>query len=232
MHMNQVHKESLSSVENALPDRQGLDVEIFGMEGIPEEVIQRHNQRIVQNFYQAQADRQTATGNPPSGAGSEHARKKIKHETSEELKARLHEYVTRRRTEKAGPAQVNPPFSATGQYPPPTSSNYSGFPPSNLPARPGSGASSSLPQRPQQYGSNWPPPSNTPGSSTLDELVGGAHKQNDHIDSMIRMAEAGIKPAKDDAPPEKKKKDKSRMVFADTEHSPEEILCFRYSTSD
>lgn len=106
VHMNQVHKESLSSVENALPDRQGLDVEIFGMEGIPEEVIQRHNQRIVQNFYQAQADRQTATGNPPSGAGSEHARKKIKHETSEELKARLHEYVTRRRTEKAGPAQV------------------------------------------------------------------------------------------------------------------------------
>ena len=33
--MNQVHKESLSQVENALPNRQGLDVEIFGMEGIP-----------------------------------------------------------------------------------------------------------------------------------------------------------------------------------------------------
>jgi len=43
--MNQVHKETLTSVDNSLPNRQGLEVEIFGMEGIPEEVAQAHNQR-------------------------------------------------------------------------------------------------------------------------------------------------------------------------------------------
>jgi hypothetical protein len=47
VHMNQVHKETLSSVENSLPNRQGLEVEIFGMEGIPEEVTRAHNQRII-----------------------------------------------------------------------------------------------------------------------------------------------------------------------------------------
>merc|ERR1712230_233615 len=38
VHMNQVHKETLTSVDNSLPNRQGLEVEIFGMEGIPDDV--------------------------------------------------------------------------------------------------------------------------------------------------------------------------------------------------
>jgi hypothetical protein len=45
--MNQVHKETLTSVDNSLPNRQGLEVEIFGMEGIPEDVVQAHNQRML-----------------------------------------------------------------------------------------------------------------------------------------------------------------------------------------
>ena len=39
--MNQMHKESLPYVENALPNRSGLEVEIFGMEGIPEDLVQQ-----------------------------------------------------------------------------------------------------------------------------------------------------------------------------------------------
>ena len=46
VHMNQVHKEQLLLVENSLPNRAGLDVEIFGMEGIPEDVVQAHNQSL------------------------------------------------------------------------------------------------------------------------------------------------------------------------------------------
>ena len=46
VHMNQVHKETLTIVDNSLPNRQGLEVEIFGMEGIPEDVVQAHNQRM------------------------------------------------------------------------------------------------------------------------------------------------------------------------------------------
>jgi hypothetical protein len=90
VHMNQVHKESLSTVENALPNRSGLEVEIFGMEGVPEDIVQQHNQRIIQNYYQAQADRRAATGNPaPGQSGGQGPAKKLKVESAEELKKRL-----------------------------------------------------------------------------------------------------------------------------------------------
>lgn len=103
--MNQVHKENLSSVENALANRQGLDIEIFGMEGIPEDVVQQHNQRIIQNFYTAQAERHAATGNPPPGQNMGQApAKKLKTETPEELKKRLAEHRARRAAQKAAPA--------------------------------------------------------------------------------------------------------------------------------
>jgi hypothetical protein len=100
VHMNQVHKENLEQVENALANRQGLDIEIFGMEGIPEDILQQHNQRIIQNFYTAQAERHAATGNPPSGAQG--PAKKIKVETPEEIKKRLAEHKARVAAQKAG----------------------------------------------------------------------------------------------------------------------------------
>lgn len=66
----------------------------------------------------------------------------------------------------------------------------------------------------------------------MDELVASASRQGDDIDQLIRMAEAGIKPAKPGAEEEaggekKSKKDKeknTRMVYADTEISPEEKM--------
>ncbi|KAJ9132089.1 C2h2 finger domain-containing protein [Pleurostoma richardsiae] len=100
VHMNQVHKESLSSVENALPNRQGLDVEIFGMEGVPEDIVAQHNQRIIQNFYQAQAERHAATGNPPPG--QQGPTKKIKMESTDEIKKRLAEHRAKIAAQKAG----------------------------------------------------------------------------------------------------------------------------------
>ena len=119
VHMNQVHKENLTSVENALPNRQGLDVEIFGMEGVPEDIAQQHNQRIIQNFYTAQAERFAATGNPPPGqSGVQGPQKKIKKETPEELKARLAEHRTKTAAQKAAGINgtvVNP--AVDGQSP-------------------------------------------------------------------------------------------------------------------
>lgn len=61
-------------------------------------------------------------------------------------------------------------------------------------------------------------------------------RQGDDIDQLIRMAEAGIKPAKTPtdgaptAPPpseggeKKSKKEKGRMVYSDTDFSPEERM--------
>lgn len=74
----------------------------------------------------------------------------------------------------------------------------------------------------------------------MDELVAGAARSGDDIDQLIRMAEAGIKPANTPtsaAPQEggekKSKKEKGRMVYADTEFSPEEKMAMlsRYQWS-
>ncbi|RFU33757.1 hypothetical protein B7463_g2549, partial [Scytalidium lignicola] len=99
VHMNQVHKETLQSVDNSLPNRQGLEVEIFGMEGIPEDVVKAHNQRIITGFYQAEAERRAATGNPGPGANQGGAAKKPKFESPAELKKRLAEHKARKAQE-------------------------------------------------------------------------------------------------------------------------------------
>ncbi|KAI9861457.1 MAG: hypothetical protein M1813_005354 [Trichoglossum hirsutum] len=94
VHMNQVHKETLTTVENALPNRANLDVEIFGMEGIPEDILAAHNQRVLSQLQLAEAQRRAATGNPAPGSGGS-APKKPKFESPEELKKRLAEHKAR-----------------------------------------------------------------------------------------------------------------------------------------
>lgn len=126
-----------------------------------------------------------------------------------------------------------PPQPVTGYSPPPQQYPV-GYPPSNLPSRPGNNlpAPPGLPPRPGQQG--WQPGS----ASTIDELVSGAARHGDDIDQIIRMAEAGIKPPgrkpeeaaaqEESAVPEKKatKKDKDKnvkMIYED-ELSPEERM--------
>jgi hypothetical protein len=216
VHMNQVHKENLEHVENALPNRQGLEVEIFGMEGIPTEVLESHRNRLIQNFYQAQEDRRIATGNPLPGQAKE-PRKKVKIETAEELKTRLREWRAKRKEILANGGslesmmkdaqqrqqQQSAAAPAQQQYPvqpqmPPQGQFY-GHAPEGIPARPPSGqpALTSLPQRP-----------------------------GDDIDQLIRMAEAGVKQSAPAAEPEKagKKDKKGRMFYDDAEVSPEERM--------
>ncbi|KAH6609993.1 kinesin family member 18/19 [Trichoderma cornu-damae] len=231
VHLNQVHKETLSQVENALPNRQGLEVEIFGMEGIPQEVLEQHRNRIIQNFYQAQEDRRIATGNPPPGQ-SKNPRKKIKMETAEELLKRFAEYRTQRKVAAAsggameGVVQSNTSFPQQAFNQPgfpgqqPHGQTAYGFSTESLPARPSSnlGGAPGLPQRPTQPG-----------------FWGGAAQASasgDEIDQLIRMAEAGVKPQKKAEDGEetgevkvKKDKDKKgRMVYDDAEFSPEEKM--------
>jgi hypothetical protein len=68
VHMNQVHKETLTHVENANPGRQGLELEIFGMEGVPAEIIDQHNQQVTQAHFAEEQERARITGNPMRGA--------------------------------------------------------------------------------------------------------------------------------------------------------------------
>jgi hypothetical protein len=90
--MSQVHKENLTAVDNALPNRAGLDIEIFGMEGIPEDIAQQHTQRVLTNFHQAQADRQGAAANAAQAGQNPTAPKKPKIESVSDIKKRLAEH--------------------------------------------------------------------------------------------------------------------------------------------
>lgn len=100
--MTQVHKETLTVIDNALPNRSGLEVEIFGMEGIPDEVVQSHNQRVIQNIAQAEAERRAATGNPGPGANTAGGQlKKPKFESPSDLKKRLAEHKAKKAAEEA-----------------------------------------------------------------------------------------------------------------------------------
>ncbi|KAI4148361.1 MAG: hypothetical protein LQ340_005118 [Diploschistes diacapsis] len=99
--MTQVHKESLGAIENALPNRAGLEVEIFGMEGIPDDVTQSHNQRVIAQFSQAEADRRAATGNTAPGSSSANPAKKAKLESPSDLKKRLAEHKAKKAEEAA-----------------------------------------------------------------------------------------------------------------------------------
>ena len=101
VHMTQVHKETLAVIENALPNRSGLEVEIFGMEGIPEDIVQSHNQRVLQSFAQAEAERRAATGNTGQDGSAFGATKKPKFESPSDLKKRLAEHKAKKAVEEA-----------------------------------------------------------------------------------------------------------------------------------
>ena len=109
VHMTQVHKETLASIENALPNRAGLDVEIFGMEGIPEDIVTAHQQRVIGQFAQAEAERRAATGNAAPGATGAGAAKKPKFESPSDLKKRLAEHKAKKAAEQASAAAMLPP---------------------------------------------------------------------------------------------------------------------------
>ncbi|QSL66906.1 hypothetical protein MERGE_001293 [Pneumocystis wakefieldiae] len=47
IHVVQVHKETISTVENAIPGRDSIEIEIYGMEGIPEDVVHSHYNRLI-----------------------------------------------------------------------------------------------------------------------------------------------------------------------------------------
>ncbi|KAK5109139.1 hypothetical protein LTR62_007501 [Meristemomyces frigidus] len=103
VHMSQVHKENIDTVENALPGRTDVDVEIFGMEGIPEDVMSAHNAALTESYFRKEAEWRAKTGNPPPGVeAGEPPKQKIKIETPEEMKARLAAFKARKAAEKAG----------------------------------------------------------------------------------------------------------------------------------
>ncbi|GAB7363165.1 hypothetical protein MBLNU230_g3449t1 [Neophaeotheca triangularis] len=102
VHMDQVHKEKPDLIENALQSRADPTVEIFGMEGIPEDVLQEHNRRISEMWHKQEHDRRVATGNPPPG--QTHESKRQKKEDPADVKARAKALIEQKKAEKAAKA--------------------------------------------------------------------------------------------------------------------------------
>ncbi|KAJ0422474.1 hypothetical protein BJY00DRAFT_77596 [Aspergillus carlsbadensis] len=150
VHMSQVHKEQLTAVDNALSNRSSLDVEIFGMEGIPEDVVQSHNQRVVAQYQQEEAERQAITGNPPPGASSSGGppAKKPKTENISDLKKRLAEHKAKKAEVRTGGSSGEATPVGAGLTPTPTS-NVASF--TQSPANPVAPAQAAF-SYPQPYG--------------------------------------------------------------------------------
>nr|CAD7454669.1 unnamed protein product [Timema tahoe] len=45
IHCMQVHKETIDKVPNSLPNRSNIEIEIYGMEGIPPDDIKEHERQ-------------------------------------------------------------------------------------------------------------------------------------------------------------------------------------------
>lgn len=233
--MNQVHKENLTHVENANPGRAGLEVEIFGMEGVPAEIIDQHVQQVTQAHFAEEQERARITGNPirglyANGTAAPNKRPKVS-EALEDIETRAEKFRVDRingvipqpapaaepvanavrkiskLTLNAHPSPQSPSTAFPGPYPP----QHSPFPPANgaVPPRPGSipGQPGVLPPRP---GFAAPPGAFPPGAdaiqSSLDDLIAGVQKE---------------------AAPEAKKpkKDKNmRLIYGDDSISPEEKM--------
>lgn len=93
----------MTQVDNALPNRLGLEIEIFGMEGIPDDVRQEHDQRITRQYWEAQAERRAATGNPAPGNVEATGPKKPKFDSKDDVKARLAAFKARKAAGELAP---------------------------------------------------------------------------------------------------------------------------------
>ena len=120
VHLQQVHKVTLTVIDNAMESRQNVEPEVFGMMGIPEELVEAHRQRVTTAFFEEEANRRAQTGNPPPGQGQPNARKRRVEETPEELKARAAEHIAKRKAQRQAEKEGKVVQQSSSDTPDPT----------------------------------------------------------------------------------------------------------------
>jgi hypothetical protein len=220
--MNQVHKENLTHVENAIPGRQGLEIEIFGMEGVPADHIEQHNQATTQKHFAEEAERARLTGNPvrgqyTNGTAPPNKRKRVV-ETLEEIETHAEQWERDRKNGVPRPTAMEVvesvltpdlcPLTLSANSP--KQSQATPYHPQQISPHPTNGGSIPPPRPasiPGQPGALPPRPTAVdPIQSSIDDLIAGVAKE-----------------APDKK--EKSKKDKNmRLIFNDESISPEEKM--------
>lgn len=130
VHMANVHKENITRIENALPGRESMDIEIFGQCGVPEELLAKREAEIREEYARVQAECRARTGNPIKGSKeayemAERAKKKPKIDDEDQKAARRAEVQRRLQALKAKKAAAaaaqngtTPPVDSVSFLPP------------------------------------------------------------------------------------------------------------------
>ncbi|KAF2002149.1 hypothetical protein P154DRAFT_521270 [Amniculicola lignicola CBS 123094] len=206
--MTQVHKEQLTSVDNALPGRQTLDVEIFGMEGVPEDLVHQHSLTVTEKHFTDAQEFQLRTGNVMYGFGTgnrpDPKRPKV-NDKVDDIAKRIAKFIEDKANGVYVPETALPPAPAHMPTPPPFVTPAGQFfgAPAQPPAATGPQA---LPRRPQNV------PDSAAIAASVDELIAGTQP-----------------PAGPAAPEKKSKKERNvKLVYMSEDISPEEKMFERY----
>lgn len=246
VHMSQVHKEPLNRVENAIQGRGGLDLEIFGMEGVPPEAIAQHQNHVREKHFSEAEQRRLLTGNPTSGAYHntgmtfKSKRPRVKEDLSE-LAARVESFEADKLNgvipaagqdiaadamqgiQVTGPPGAPVSFPAvsapfTTPYPAPFTNNTAPF---YATPKPQNHAAHGLPARPGPPGAPGMPAGssliNPEFDGALDELIASAKDQT-------ATAAAQTTPVESTKEKPKKEKKEAILRFNQDFFSPEEML--------
>ncbi|PVH94765.1 hypothetical protein DM02DRAFT_618381 [Periconia macrospinosa] len=242
VHMNQVHKETLTQVENALAGRQGLDVEIFGMEGVPESAIKNHDDLVTEKHYADEAERMRLSGNTVRGTLGAKAGVKRKLKIREE-EDDADEHAAKWRTDRRNgvprpvivevkavsppPQQPTPTVAAPqpAQPIPPPGAVVPPFPPNGAPGFP---PPPGLPNHPPFPPGQFPPPGALPTrpgfSPPQPNPFPPASNLPQQIDDLIASTAAAAAAAETAQEKDRrtKKGREAKLLFFDEDVSPEE----------
>lgn len=128
VHMQQVHKEELHEVDNAIEGRRDPNQEIFGTVGIPEAVAEQRVATLTQQYQALQREHRRKTGNPLPGEVKDNANAPATVSKTQQLTEGLSDIKARIAAAKAKKAAEKAALAAGGTLPtaatptPPTTS--------------------------------------------------------------------------------------------------------------
>ncbi|CAO1628904.1 unnamed protein product [Sympodiomycopsis kandeliae] len=204
VHLHQVHKAEPGRIENAIPGRDSFDIEIYGMEGIPEVDLQEwRSRKASQN-----------NGNSSSGQPNP-KRQKVENVvlTPDQLKAQLQAHKA----------------LMSGQAPPPGSITAPAFPPPQLPSAYPPPPPPGTQQPPPPFAYSGPPPGFPAGPPPPQ--VAPPQQSSAHQMALQNGQKSRIVYADQHISPEEKMASSSKYLYFDPDDQPQQQQGYYYPPS-